>query len=61
MPSWRKDTIILIDGAPYHSSDETLEHMNSLNLPIMFLGPASYNDAPCELMFAQIKSVLRNQ
>ena len=34
--------------------------MKSLSLPIMFLGPASYNVAPCELMFAQIKSVLLN-
>ena len=56
----REDTIILLDGATYHCSDETLDHMKSLSLPIMFLGPASYNVAPCELMFAQIKSVLLN-
>ena len=52
IPGWRNDTIILIDGAPYHISDETLDHMKQLNIPLMFLGPASYNVAPCELMFS---------
>ena len=59
-PGWREDTILLLDGATYHTCDETLVHMKQLQLPVMFLGPASYNVAPCELMFAHLKAVHLN-
>ena len=55
--NWRKDTIILLDNAPYHTSAETLDLIKSLDMPVMFTGPHSYDAAVCELFFAEFKSV----
>ena len=54
--SWRKDTVIFLDGASYHQSDATMKLMKRLKIPYMILGPHSYNAAPCELYFAKFKS-----
>ena len=54
-PQWRRDTIILVDGAKYHQSKEFLLVAADLQLPYMLLGPHSYNVAPCELVFAHFK------
>ena len=53
---WRKDTVILLDNAKYHNSSTTLKLFETLNLPILFTGPHSYDAAPCELLFAAFKS-----
>ena len=53
---WRKDTVIILDNARYHTSKTTLKLFESLNLPILFSGPHSYDAAPCELLFAAFKS-----
>ena len=57
---WRRNTVLLMDGAPYHMSGDTLAVMKSLQLPIMFLGPHSYSCAPCELLFASLKATHMN-
>ena len=57
---WRKDTVMLLDGAAYHMSGDTLATMKSLRIPVMFLGPHSYNCAACELLFAALKSTHLN-
>ena len=49
-----------MDNAPYHVSNETMEILKAYKVPIMFLGPHSYNVAPQELMFAAIKSTHMN-
>ena len=54
-PGWRKDTILLLDGAPYHLSRTTMAAMEKLRIPVCFLGPHSYNTAPAELVFAALK------
>ena len=54
-PGWRDDTVILIDNAPYHASPATYKVFATLNLPIIFTGPHSYDAAPCELFFAAFK------
>ena len=59
-PGWRENTVILLDGALYHQSEDTLAHMSKLRLPVMFFGPASYNVAPVELMFGLLKAVHLN-
>ena len=59
-PGWRNNTVILMYGALYHQSDDTLAHMKALQLPVMFFGPASYNVAPVELMFGLLKKVKLN-
>jgi len=54
---WRDNTIVLLDNASYHRSSNALKLYESLRIPIMFSGPHSYDAAPCELYFAQFKSV----
>ena len=55
-PGWRKDTVILLDNAPYHTGGATLKLFERLRLPILFTGPHSYAAAPCELFFASFKA-----
>ena len=54
---WRKDTVILLDNAPYHSCKPTMEFFAGMDIPILFTGPHSYDAAPCELFFAHFKAV----
>jgi len=54
--NWRSNTVFLLDGAPYHTSDSTLELMEGLRLPVLFTGPHSYDAVPAELLFAAFKS-----
>ena len=56
-PDWREVTIILLDNASYHKSSHALKLYEHLRMPVMFSGPHSYDIAPCELFFAQFKSV----
>ena len=53
---WRQTLVILLDGAPYHTSKVTLKILEELKVPVMFFGPHSYDAAPCELFFAWFKS-----
>jgi transposase len=53
---WRKDTIILLDGAPYHTSAAMMEFYQKHCIPVMFTGPHSYDASPIELFFAAFKS-----
>lgn len=53
---WRKDTVLLMDNAPYHTSTASLQLFDKLKLPVLFTGPHSYSAAPCELFFASFKS-----
>ena len=52
---WREKTVILLDGASYHNSKTTIQVFEEHKIPVMFLGPHSYNVAPCELYFAWFK------
>ena len=56
-PNWRRDTVIIVDGAKYHQSVDFLQVAAELRLPYMVLGPHSYDAAPCELVFAHFKRV----
>ena len=53
---WRDSTVILLDNAPYHTSEGTMELMEGLRVPVLFTGPHSYNAVPIELLFAAFKS-----
>ena len=53
---WRSDTLIVLDNAPYHTSQVTIDLFKNLRLPICFTGPHSYDASPCELMFAHFKA-----
>ena len=45
---WRKETLILLDNAPYHKSTQTRAAIKKLGLPVIFSGPYSYESAPVE-------------
>ena len=53
---WRKNTVLLLDNAPYHTSPATLRVLEKQKVPVLFTGPHSYDAAPCELFFAHFKS-----
>ena len=59
-PGWRQDTVIIMDNAPYHVSQATLKVFRDLRVPVLFLGPHSYNISPCELFFSFMKSTHLN-
>ena len=53
---WRKSTVLLLDNAPYLTSESSIDLMEGLNIPLLFTGPHSYDAAPIELLFAAFKS-----
>jgi len=53
---WRQDTVLIWDGASYHTSLRTQSLLEKLKVPMMQLGPYSYDIAPAELLFARLKT-----
>ena len=54
-PRWRRDTVIMMDNAPYHTSHATRKVLEKFQVPVLFTGPHSYDIPPCELLFAAFK------
>ena len=54
-PDWREDTILLLDGASWHTSRETRATLERLNIPAMISAPYGYDGAPIELFYACLK------
>ena len=54
-PDWRDNTIFLLDGAKYHTSDEMKLYFRKMELRVIFTGPYSFTSAPIELMFSALK------
>ena len=54
-PDWRKNTVVTMDGASYHTAAGILALLEKLRVPILAQGPHSYDVAPCELYFAAFK------
>ena len=54
-PTWRDDTIFLLDGARYHTSPETKEHLRRLGLKVIYTAPYSYASSPIEKLFGALK------
>ena len=40
---WRENTILLLDGASYHTSAATQDVLKKLRIPVMYLSPHSYD------------------
>ena len=59
-PDWKMNSVLLLDGAKYHTSVETRENLQKLDLPTMFSAPYSYSSAPIETLFAGLKSCQLN-
>ena len=54
-PEWREHSLILLDGASYHTRKEIYKAMAVLNLPIVFAGPYAFDSSPAEKLFAYLK------
>ena len=53
--NWRSNTVILQDGAPYHTSRDMMEFYEEHQVPLMLTGPHQYDGSPIELWFAAFK------
>ena len=54
-PEWRKDTVLQLDGASYHTSDTTQALLKRLNVPTIISGPYQYKGAAVEMLWAHLK------
>ena len=54
-PGWQQNSIILLDNAAYHNSAETREFFKKMALPVMYTAPYSYDAAPIEKLWSQLK------
>ena len=54
-PGWRRNTIMLLDGARYHTSQATRDLFSRLDVDVCFTGPYCYDSSPVELLFAALK------
>lgn len=55
-PDWISNSVLLLDNAKYHTSDETRSALKKLQVPVIYSGPYSYSSAPIELLFAGLKT-----
>jgi transposase len=46
----------LLDNASFHRSERALEGYKHMGLPVMFLGPYSFNMAAVEKLFSIVKN-----
>ena len=53
---WYRNTVIMIDNAPYHTSSASMKVFAELGVPVLFTGPHSYSACPAELVFAAFKA-----
>ena len=61
LPGWQQETLILLDGAKYHTSPEMRSHFEALDLPVIFTAPYSYSSSPIERLFSALKLGELNQ
>ena len=54
-PSWRDDTVLLLDGARYHTGSKVREYLRKLEVQVIWSGPYSYSTAPIEMVFGALK------
>ena len=60
-PSWKDDTVMLLDGARYHTGSQVREYMRKLELQVIWSAPYSYSTAPIEMVFGALKLGELNQ
>jgi hypothetical protein len=54
--AWRRNTVLVWDGAGYHTSKETLAMLEDYQVPMLQLGAYGYLLNTPELLFAAFKS-----
>ena len=55
-PDWRSQSIFLLDGARYHTSEEMRDYLKKMQVDVIYSGPYSYSAAPIELLFSALKN-----
>jgi hypothetical protein len=53
---WRNKTVLVWDGAPYHTSNETYSFLELQQVPLILLGAYGYLLNSPELLFSAFKS-----
>ena len=53
---WRKETLLLLDNALYHKSDQTRKAIKKLGIRVIFSGPYCFESAPIEVWFSHLKT-----
>ena len=48
VPNWRRDTIFVLDGAKYHTSNVAQQYFGALELEVIITGPYSPGSSPVE-------------
>ena len=61
-PSWRKDTVILLDNAAYHKSPTILNVFEKLRIPIIYSGATATMPLPasCTLLLLRKQTSIRD-
>ena len=54
-PGYSAETIVLLDGARYHTGEAIREYLHKLQLQVTWSAPYSYAAAPIELLFGALK------
>ena len=52
---WRTEKVVLLDNGSWHKSKEAQKTLAELEIPTMYLGPYSFDVAPCETFFSLLK------
>jgi transposase len=52
---WRLNTVILMDGCPFHKAKSTRRMIRKLNIPTMYTSPYSAVLCPVEIIFSIFK------
>jgi transposase len=48
--------VLLLDNASFHKSSQARENYKAMKLPVMFLGPYSFDMAAVEKLFSFVKN-----
>ena len=57
---WKSNSILLIDGAKYQTSKESIDHLKALGFRVCVSAPYSFASAPIEYIFGFFKAVNLN-
>ena len=56
IPNYSADTVVLIDNATWHVTQEVYDTFARNNMSVCFTAPYSFASSPVELVFSRLKS-----
>ena len=54
-PSWRSNSVVLMDNARYHKTPQVMQLLKNLRIPTIFAAPYSPSCCFIELIFGALK------